>query len=63
MQVGGLLHPDKFIGFWETARNIYVTKGFKGFYVGLSIGYMKVAPMTDISFYVYDRLKALLDIE
>ncbi|KAI8148793.1 mitochondrial carrier domain-containing protein [Fennellomyces sp. T-0311] len=62
MQVGGLLHPDKFVGFWETARSIYVTKGIKGYYVGLSIGYMKVAPMTAVSYYVYARLKGLLNI-
>ncbi|KAI9499650.1 mitochondrial carrier domain-containing protein [Zychaea mexicana] len=63
MQVGGLLHPNKFVGFMETARSIYQTKGFKGFYVGLSIGYIKVAPMMAISFAVYARMKYLLDID
>ncbi|KAI9321898.1 mitochondrial carrier domain-containing protein [Dichotomocladium elegans] len=63
MQVSGLLSPEKFAGFLETAQCIYRTKGIKGFYVGLSIGYMKVAPMTAISFAVYARMKLLLGID
>ncbi|CDS06760.1 hypothetical protein LRAMOSA09287 [Lichtheimia ramosa] len=63
MQVGGLLHPTKFVGFFETVKSIYATKGFKGFYVGLSIGYIKVAPMMAISFTVYSRMKTLLKID
>ncbi|KAL9549708.1 hypothetical protein MBANPS3_005087 [Mucor bainieri] len=62
MQVGGLLNPDTFVGFKETAREIYRLKGLKGFYVGLSIGYIKVVPMVAVSFAVYERMKRLLDI-
>ncbi|KAI8638849.1 mitochondrial carrier domain-containing protein [Parasitella parasitica] len=62
MQVGGLLNPDKFVGFMETAKEVYQLKGPKGFYVGLSIGYIKVVPMVAVSFAVYERMKRLLDI-
>lgn len=62
MQVGGLLHPDTFVGFMDTTKEIYKVKGLKGFYVGLSIGYLKVAPMGAVSFAVYERMKQALDI-
>ncbi|KAI8382433.1 mitochondrial carrier domain-containing protein [Blakeslea trispora] len=62
MQVGGLLNPDKFVRFTETAKEIYRIKGLKGYYVGLSIGYIKVVPMVAVSFAVYERMKRLLDI-
>ncbi|KAI8336639.1 mitochondrial carrier domain-containing protein [Chlamydoabsidia padenii] len=63
MQVGGLLNPDKFVSFMETTKEIYKVKGFKGFYVGLSIGYLKVTPMVAVSFAVYERMKQALDID
>ncbi|ORX57381.1 mitochondrial carrier [Hesseltinella vesiculosa] len=63
MQVGGLLHPDKFVTFMDTAKDIYRTKGFKGFYVGLSIGYLKVTPMVAVSFAVYEHMKRALEID
>lgn len=63
MQVGGLLNPDKFVGFLETTMDIYRVKGLKGFYVGLSIGYIKVVPMVAVSFATYERMKRLLDID
>ncbi|KAI9285038.1 mitochondrial carrier domain-containing protein [Umbelopsis sp. AD052] len=63
MQVGGLMNPDAFVGFWDTAHDIYRVKGFKGFYVGLSIGFLKVTPMAAVSFAVYDRMKVYLGID
>lgn len=62
MQVGGSLNPDKFVGFAETAKDIYKVKGLKGFYVGLSIGYMKVVPMVAVTFAVYEQMKRVFDI-
>ncbi|OBA27783.1 mitochondrial carrier [Hanseniaspora valbyensis NRRL Y-1626] len=44
------------------AKLIYKEQGFRGFYVGLSIGYIKVMPMVACSFYVYEQMKWLLDI-
>jgi len=32
-------------------------RGFRGFFVGLTIGYAKVVPMVAASFYTYERLK------
>ncbi|KAI9490582.1 mitochondrial carrier domain-containing protein [Zychaea mexicana] len=63
MQVGGLLNPEVFVSFMDTVKDIYRVKGFKGFYVGLSIGYIKVVPMVAVSFTVYDRMKHALNIE
>ncbi|KAG0205968.1 hypothetical protein BGX28_002518 [Mortierella sp. GBA30] len=62
MQVAGALDPKAFVGMWKTARQLYVTKGMRGFFVGLSIGYLKVTPMVAISFTVYERMKTLLEI-
>ncbi|KAI9315350.1 mitochondrial carrier domain-containing protein [Dichotomocladium elegans] len=63
MQVGGLLNPEMFVSLGDTVRDIYRVKGLKGFYVGLSIGYLKVIPMGAVSFAVYDRMKRVLDID
>ncbi|KAI8356709.1 mitochondrial carrier domain-containing protein [Choanephora cucurbitarum] len=63
MQIGGLLDPHRFVSFQDTVKDIYWTKGFKGFYVGLTIGYIKVIPMVAISFFAYERLKQLLLID
>ncbi|KAI8356824.1 mitochondrial carrier domain-containing protein [Mortierella sp. GBAus27b] len=62
MQVAGALDPREFVGMWDTAKRVYITKGFRGFFVGLSIGYLKVTPMVAISFTVYERMKTLLGI-
>ncbi|KAI8985897.1 mitochondrial carrier domain-containing protein [Pilobolus umbonatus] len=63
MQVGGSLDPTKFVSIKDTMKDIYRVKGFKGFYVGLSIGYIKVVPMVAVSFAVYERMKRVLDID
>lgn len=39
------VHP---LPFWETIASLYRASGLRGFYVGLSIGYLKVVPMTAI---------------
>jgi len=46
----------------ETMRRIWLERGIKGFFVGLTIGYVKVVPMVAVSFYVYERSKWLLGI-
>lgn len=63
MQVGGILEPNKFVTFKDTIKDIYRVKGFKGFYVGLTIGYIKVIPMVAISFLTYERMKEVLEID
>ncbi|KAI9240284.1 MAG: mitochondrial carrier domain-containing protein [Podila humilis] len=62
MQVAGALNPKVFLSMWETATRLYASKGPRGFFVGLSIGYLKVTPMVAVSFTVYERMKALLAI-
>ncbi|KAF9287486.1 hypothetical protein BGZ68_001752 [Mortierella alpina] len=62
MQVAGALDPKVFMGMWETTRQLYMAKGVRGFFVGLTIGYLKVTPMVAISFTVYERMKTFLEI-
>ena len=62
MQVGGLTQPDRWLGWRETIRTIYATSGLRGFYVGLSIGYLKIIPMNGISFAVWQGCKWLFDL-
>lgn len=42
MQVGGAIGDGHRMGMAETARKIFVERGWKGFFVGLTIGYIKV---------------------
>lgn len=46
MQVGGVVGEGKFLTIRETATRILRESGLRGFYVGLTIGYIKVMPMT-----------------
>ncbi|CAI5756824.1 unnamed protein product [Candida verbasci] len=62
MQVGGAINQGQFLSFKNTAKLIYKENGFRGFFVGLSIGYMKVVPMVACSFFVYERMKKMLGI-
>ncbi|KAL6452661.1 LEU5 Mitochondrial carrier protein LEU5 [Candida maltosa Xu316] len=62
MQVGGAVNNGQFLSFKNTARLIYRENGFQGFFVGLSIGYIKVVPMVACSFFVYERMKNFLGI-
>ena len=45
MQVGGVGGQGG-IGWRDAVKGIYSVKGLRGFFVGLSIGYLKVVPMT-----------------
>ncbi|CUM51062.1 unnamed protein product [Debaryomyces fabryi] len=62
MQVGGAVNQGQFLSFKSTAKLVYRESGFRGFFVGLSIGYMKVIPMVACSFYVYERCKMFFGI-
>lgn len=62
MQVGGAIGDGHRLGIAETARKIWFEKGFRGFWVGLTIGYIKVVPLVATSFFVYERLKWWLGI-
>ncbi|KAI5951981.1 LEU5 [Candida jiufengensis] len=62
MQVGGAINQGQFLTFKQTAKLIYKENGIRGFFVGLSIGYMKVVPMVACSFFVYERMKKFLGI-
>ncbi|KAJ3281678.1 hypothetical protein HK104_011328 [Borealophlyctis nickersoniae] len=56
---GGELHK----GTLQTAKDIWRRRGWRGFFVGLSIGYMKVMPMSAVSFFVYEWMKVRLGID
>ncbi|KAF8893901.1 mitochondrial carrier domain-containing protein [Infundibulicybe gibba] len=62
MQVGGITQPDRWLRWGETVRAVWDSKGWRGFYVGLSIGYLKVVPMTAVSFTVWQGGKRLLGV-
>jgi solute carrier family 25 protein 16 len=62
MQVGGAVGDGRRLGFAETARKIWLERGFRGFWVGLTIGYIKVVPMAAVAFFVYERVKGTLHI-
>jgi solute carrier family 25 protein 16 len=62
MQVGGVVGDGRRLGMAETARIIMMERGFRGFFIGLTIGYLKMIPMTATGFFVYERLKWSLGI-
>jgi len=61
MQVGGITRPDRWLRLGETINDVWQSKGWRGFYVGLSIGYLKIVPMTAISFAAWQGGKRLLN--
>ncbi|CAK9782272.1 mitochondrial carrier [Cutaneotrichosporon oleaginosum] len=61
MQVGGAKGGPG-INWKQAVGAIYSQSGWRGFFVGLSIGYVKVIPMTSISFTTWQFLKRLLDM-
>ena len=48
MQVGGAIGNHEMKGAWEIIKSIYSTTGIRGFYIGLSIGYIKVYPPIEV---------------
>lgn len=62
MQVGGAVGDGHRLRIGETARRIWIEKGWRGYWVGLGIGYFKVVPMAAVSFFVYERGKLLLGV-
>ena len=62
MQVGGVVGDGHRLGIAEVAKRIYFEQGYRGFFVGLTIGYVKVVPMAAVSFYAYERCKYYLGI-
>ncbi|EIM91603.1 mitochondrial carrier [Stereum hirsutum FP-91666 SS1] len=76
MQVGGLRSPERWLGWRETIVDVYKKAkaenagksgwwrraGWRGFYVGLGIGYLKVVPMNAVSFAVWVGMKRVLDV-
>ena len=62
MQVGGAVGDGHRLGMVETAGRVYKETGLRGFWTGLSIGYVKVVPMVAVSFFVYQRMKTVLGV-
>jgi solute carrier family 25 protein 16 len=62
MQVGGITRPDRWLRWDETVRTVWVAKGWRGFFVGLSVGYLKIVPMTGVSFAVWQAGKRMLGV-
>ncbi|KAF8268348.1 mitochondrial carrier domain-containing protein [Lactarius quietus] len=62
MQIGGLTQPGRWLRWGETVRAIWTRGGPQGFFVGLSIGYLKIVPMNAVSFAVWQGMKRILDV-
>ncbi|KAK3353064.1 mitochondrial carrier domain-containing protein [Lasiosphaeria hispida] len=62
MQVGGAVGDGHRMRIGETAALIMRERGTRGFFVGLTIGYVKVVPMAAAAFFTYERLKMLLGV-
>lgn len=62
MQVGGAVGDGHRLRMGETARLVWAERGFRGFWIGLGIGYIKVVPMVAVSFFVYERGKRVLGV-
>ena len=62
MQVSGAVGDGHRMRISETAALIMRERGFRGFFVGLTIGYVKVIPMAATAFYTYERTKMWLGI-
>lgn len=62
MQVGGLTRPDRWLRWGEIAKGIWAARGWRGFFVGLSIGYLKIVPMNAVSFAVWQSGKRILGV-
>ncbi|KAL7627521.1 coenzyme A transporter [Parahypoxylon ruwenzoriense] len=62
MQVSGAVGDGRRLRIGETASMIFRERGIPGFFVGLTIGYVKVVPLVAVSFYTYERMKAMFNI-
>jgi solute carrier family 25 protein 16 len=62
MQVGGVVGDGHRLRMGETAKRIWLERGWRGFFVGLGIGYVKMIPMTATSFFIYERAKWYMGI-
>ncbi|RDA95067.1 hypothetical protein CP533_2116 [Ophiocordyceps camponoti-saundersi (nom. inval.)] len=62
MQVGGAVGDGRRLRLGETTALIFRERGLRGFFVGITIGYIKVIPMAAVSFYTYERCKLLFGI-
>ncbi|GAA5858513.1 hypothetical protein JCM8547_007341 [Rhodosporidiobolus lusitaniae] len=63
MQVGPAMRGGERKGFWETAGGVWKAQGWRGFFVGLSIGFLKVIPMNAVSFATWVALKRSLGLD
>lgn len=63
MQIAGAHDATKRSSAVKVIRDIWSSAGIRGFFVGLTIGYVKVVPMFAVSFYTYEKLKTLFDLE
>lgn len=62
MQVGGLTRPDRWLRVGETVRAVWAGAGWRGFFAGLGVGYLKIVPMTAVSYAVWQNGKRVLGV-
>ncbi|QSL66787.1 hypothetical protein MERGE_001173 [Pneumocystis wakefieldiae] len=56
MQVSDINEMHQKKGIYTTALEIWNRSGYRGFFVGLTISYVKAIPMISSSFFIYERL-------
>jgi solute carrier family 25 protein 16 len=56
MQVGGVVGDGHRLAMREVTKIIWKTNGFRGFFVGLSLGLVKNFPMSAVVFFSYSRI-------
>lgn len=56
MQVSNITSMHQRKGIYATILEIWNISGYKGFFVGLTISYVKAIPMISSSFFIYERL-------
>jgi hypothetical protein len=62
MQAYGLsTHVPFYPNIFQAIQTIWKSQGFRGFYTGLSVNYLKVAPAVSISFVSFELIKKQLD--
>ncbi|QRV74976.1 5'-3' exoribonuclease [Ceratobasidium sp. AG-Ba] len=52
LQVGGLIRPRGFVGWGETVQSIWAKQGWRGFFVGLSIGQKLLSQWASLRYFL-----------
>ncbi|KAL6948660.1 hypothetical protein ACO0QE_001133 [Hanseniaspora vineae] len=60
---GTFAHPHTYKGFFDCAKKTVMREGYQGLFKGLAPNLAKVCPAVGISYFCYENLKKLLNID